>query len=148
MSSVSKLPDPEAPSQGNTTRRDFLKTSLVTSVAAATVSVPAMGESTAAKAESKAEPASIITVTSGGSSVPLRKPWKTAIATGYAPLLLREDLQSHLAILQRDIGYRYCRFHGIFHDDLAVVARGQDGSLAFRWAQVDKVLDALQRNAR
>src|ERR1035437_7049772 len=28
---------------------------------------------------------------------------------------------------------------------MAVVARRKDGSLAFRWAQVDKVLDALQR---
>jgi xylan 1,4-beta-xylosidase len=145
MSSVSKLPDPEAPSQGNTTRRDFLKTSLVTSVAAATVGVSAMGENATAKPESKAERPSIITVTNAAPSAPLRKPWKNAIATGYAPLLLRDDLQRHLAILQRDIGFRYCRFHGIFHDDMAVVARRKDGSLAFRWAQVDKVLDALQR---
>jgi xylan 1,4-beta-xylosidase len=104
-----------------------------------------MGESAAEKDESQARHPSINTVTGAPPSAQLRKPWKKAIATGYAPLLLREDLQSHLAILQREIGYRYCRFHGIFHDDMAVVARRKDGSLAFRWAQVDKVLDALQR---
>ena len=38
-------------------------------------------------------------------------------------------------ILQRAIGYRYCRFHGLFNDEMAVVARRKDGSLAFRWAQ-------------
>ncbi|MFZ0301571.1 MAG: hypothetical protein WAL75_02755 [Terracidiphilus sp.] len=95
--------------------------------------------------EANAEHPSIISVSDARPSAQLRKPWKNAIATGYAPLLLRDDLQRHLAILQRDIGFRYCRFHGMFHDDMAVVARRKDGSLAFRWAQVDKVLDALQR---
>ena len=145
MSSVSKLADPELPGQSNTTRREFLKTSLVTSAAATAVGMAAMGENAAAKAESDAKNLSIITVTGAQAAAPLRKPWKRAIATGYAPLLLREDLQDQLEILQRNIGYRYCRFHGIFHDDMAVVARRKDGSLAFRWAQVDKVLDALQR---
>ena len=145
MSSVSKFADPELPGQNNTSRREFLKTSLVTSVAATAVGMAAMGESTSANAESDAKNVSIITVTGAQAAPPLRKPWKSAIATGYAPLLLREDLQNHLEILQRDIGYRYCRFHGMFNDDMAVVARRKDGSLAFRWAQVDKVLDALQR---
>ena len=72
-------------------------------------------------------------------------PGKTPLRRGTRPLLLRTTFSSHLAMLQRDIGYRYCRFHGLFHDDMAVVARRKDGSLAFRWAQVDKVLDALQR---
>jgi xylan 1,4-beta-xylosidase len=145
MDSVSKATGPCSLDRHNTTRRDFLKTSLVTSVAATAVGLPAMGESAAEKDESQAGHPSIIGVTDARPLAQLRKPWKNAIATGYAPLLLREDLQSHLAILQREIGYRYCRFHGIFHDDMAVVARRKDGSLAFRWAQVDKVLDALQR---
>jgi xylan 1,4-beta-xylosidase len=104
-----------------------------------------MGESAGEKDALQAGHPSIIAVTGARPTAQLRKPWKNAIATGYAPLLLRDDLQRHLAILQRDIGFRYCRFHGMFHDDMAVVARRKDGSLAFRWAQVDKVLDALQR---
>ena len=105
----------------------------------------AMGESTAVRAESKAENPSIITVTGAQAAPPLRKPWKNSIAVDVSVLLLREDLQSHLAILQRDIGYRYCRTYGFFYDEMAIVARRKDGSLAFRWSQVDKVLDALQR---
>ena len=135
----------EFPGQSNTTRREFLRTSLATSVAATTVGMAAMGESAAVRAESNEEYPSTITVTGAQAAPPLRKPWKSAIATGYPPLLLRDDLQRHLAILQRDIGFGYCRFHCMFHDDMAVVARRKDGSLAFRWAQVDKVLDALQR---
>ena len=145
MKSVSKLSCSQLPNRPSASRRDFLKSSLVNSVAAATVGVSAMAEDSAARTEAKAEHPSIISVTDATPSAPLRKPWKSTIATGHASLLLRADLQHHLAILQRDIGFRYCRFHGIFHDDMAVVTRRKDGSLAFRWAQVDKVLDALQQ---
>src|ERR1017187_3403406 len=52
---------------------------------------------------------------------PLRMPWKNCIAVGRAYELLRRDLLEHLAKVQREIGFRYCRFHGIFHDDMEVV---------------------------
>jgi xylan 1,4-beta-xylosidase len=143
MEPVSKMADPEFLSQSNTTRRDFLKTSLVTSVAAAAVGMPVAGESTAAMPPSQAENPTIIAITGAKPSAPLRKPWKTTIASGRAALQLREDLHSHMAILQQKIGYSYCRFHGLFHDEMAVVARRKDGTLAFRWAQVDKIFDAL-----
>jgi xylan 1,4-beta-xylosidase len=145
MESVSQLSCPQPPNRSSTTRRDFLKSSLVSSVAAAAVGIPAVAEESAARAEARTGDPSIISVTGAPPSAPLQKPWKSAIATGHAALLLRADLQQQLAALQRDIGYRYCRFHGIFHDDMAVVARRKDGSLAFRWAQVDKILDALQQ---
>ncbi len=48
-------------------------------------------------------------------------------------------------MLQRAIGYLYCRFHGLLHVDMAVAAGREDGSLAFRGNQVDKVFDALRR---
>jgi xylan 1,4-beta-xylosidase len=73
----------------------------------------------------------------------LRRPWKNAIAVGRAYELLREDVLEHLRFVQREIGFSYCRFHGLFHDEMAVVGRRDDGSLAFRWHQVDKVYDAL-----
>jgi xylan 1,4-beta-xylosidase len=130
-------------------RRDFLKTSLVASVAATTVGVATAAENTPAASSAtsalKTETPSVISVTDAKPAAPLRKPWKNAIAVGRAYELLRDDVQSHLAILQRAIGYRYCRFHGLFHDEMAVVARRKDGTLAFRWHQVDKVFDALQR---
>jgi xylan 1,4-beta-xylosidase len=130
-------------------RRDFLKTSLVASVAATTVGVATAAENTPAASSattgSKTEPQSIISVTNAKPSAPLRKPWKNAIAVDVPLTLLRADLQSHLELLQRAIGYRYCRTYGLFQDEMAIVARRKDGSLAFRWHQVDKVFDALQR---
>ncbi len=144
MKSDLELSCSETSNRSRNTRREFLKTSLVSSVAAATVGVAAKAEGGAAQTGAKAIHSSIISVTQATSSIPFRKPWKNTIATGRASLHLRNDLQQHLSILQREIGYRYCRFHGIFHDEMAVVARRKDGSLAFRWAQVDKAIDSLR----
>lgn len=85
----------------------------------------------------------MITVDPSTTDSDLRMPWRNCIAVGRAYELLRKDLLDHLRFLQREIGYRYCRFHGIFHDDVAVVVRRPDGKLQYQWHQVDKIYDAL-----
>lgn len=76
-------------------------------------------------------------------SAPLRKPWKRGIAVGRAYDLLRADLQEHLRFLQREIGYEWCRFHAVFHDDIGIVTRDANGQLVYRWHQLDKIYDFL-----
>jgi xylan 1,4-beta-xylosidase len=73
----------------------------------------------------------------------LAMPWRNAIAVGRAFELLREDLVAHLALLQRVIGFRSCRFHAIFDDDMQVAVRTADGAIAYRWRLVDQVYDRL-----
>jgi len=85
----------------------------------------------------------MITLSPEQSSTELRRPWKNGIAVGRAFDLTRADLIEHLSWLQREVGFRTCRFHAIFHDDMAVVRRRKDGSLAYQWHQVDKVYDSL-----
>lgn len=85
----------------------------------------------------------LISVQSNTTENFLRMPWRNCIAVGRAYELLRKDLLDHLRFLQREIGYRYCRFHGIFHDDVGVAVRRPDGKLQCQWHQVDKIYDAL-----
>ncbi|MEX1117188.1 MAG: hypothetical protein WEB60_00195 [Terrimicrobiaceae bacterium] len=85
----------------------------------------------------------MIHIDSSLRSDPLKRPWKNGIAVGRAYDLTRADLLEHLRWLQREIGFRTCRFHAVFHDDMAVVRRGADGSLVYQWHHVDKVYDAL-----
>ena len=73
----------------------------------------------------------------------LKMPWRELITVGRAADLLRKDLIDHLAYLQRQIGYRRCRFHALFHDDMGVVTRDGDGRLHFHWHHIDKVFDNL-----
>ena len=74
----------------------------------------------------------------------LSMPWRNTIAVGRAHNLLRADIQEHLTAAQKIMGYRYCRFHAIFDDEMDVVRRDKkNGQLIFNWHQVDKVYDAL-----
>lgn len=80
-------------------------------------------------------------VDGGKPGAPWRHPWKAGITVGRAYDLLRSDVQDHLSWLQREVGYRMIRFHGIFHDDMQVCHRESRGGLRFTWHHVDKVLD-------
>lgn len=73
----------------------------------------------------------------------LNMPWKNCIAIGRAYELLNCDLREHLIRLQQEIGYRYCRFHAVFDDDMKVVRRNEQGKLEYNWGNIDKVYDFL-----
>ncbi|MFP4385042.1 MAG: GH39 family glycosyl hydrolase [Spirochaetia bacterium] len=85
----------------------------------------------------------MVTVESIDHGQHLNMPWQNCIAVGRAYDLLRKDLTDHLKMIQKDFPFKYCRFHALFHDDMGVVSRGPDGTLKFRWHQVDKIYDSL-----
>jgi len=85
----------------------------------------------------------MLTLRPDSNPQPLRHPWRKLITVGRAYDLLRADLLSHLAWLQREIGYRYCRFHALFHDDMGVVKRSPNGQLTYHWHHIDKIFDSL-----
>ena len=84
-----------------------------------------------------------ITIDAKEQSGELRMPWKNCISVGRAYDLTRADLLEHLKFAQENIGYRYCRFHAIFDDDMGVVTRSTEGNIIYNWHHVDKVYDAL-----
>ena len=65
------------------------------------------------------------------------------VAIGRAYELLRHDLMEQLAEMQKDMHFRYCRCHGLFHEDMAVAIRKPDGTLGFQWHHMDKFIDNL-----
>lgn len=73
--------------------------------------------------------------------VKLQHKWRTFITVGRAKELLYADVQRMLAQLQRDVGFRFLRFHGIFSDDMLVCTRDRDGALHFSFTLIDKALD-------
>jgi len=85
----------------------------------------------------------VLTLSENNRNETLQMPWRECITVGRAHNLLRADCLEHLATAQKVMGYKYCRFHAIFDDDMAVVVRNKDNSLTFQWHQVDKVYDAL-----
>lgn len=76
---------------------------------------------------------------------PLRHTWRHCFGQGRAAELLREDCVEHLARAHQALGFRFLRFHGLFHDEMTVVTRRADGTLAFHWHQIDRIFDTLLR---
>jgi xylan 1,4-beta-xylosidase len=64
------------------------------------------------------------------------------VGAGRANEGLRADWQSQLATVQREIGFRYIRFHGILHDDMGVYSEDH-GAPAYNFQYVDALYDAL-----
>ncbi len=85
----------------------------------------------------------MLSLSQSSNPQPLHHPWRNLITVGRAYDLLRADLLKHLSWLQDEIGYRYCRYHALFHDDMGVVKRLPSGDLVYHWHHVDKVHDAL-----
>ncbi len=69
--------------------------------------------------------------------------WRACIGSGQASLGLRADFQQHLSTVRAACGFERLRFHGLFHEDLAVYRRQPDGSLDYNWQYLDTVYDAI-----
>ena len=70
--------------------------------------------------------------------------WRTCVGTGRFNLALRQDYQDSLALVQREIGFRYIRGHGLLHDDVGVHRPydvGGHRGTAYVFTYVDQVLD-------
>ncbi|KQY85160.1 beta-xylosidase [Brevundimonas sp. Root1423] len=65
-----------------------------------------------------------------------------AIGADYPGVLGREESLVQLATVQEEIGFRYIRFHAIFHDDMGVY-REVDGRPVYDWTRIDALYDRL-----
>jgi xylan 1,4-beta-xylosidase len=62
---------------------------------------------------------------------------------GRAKELLYSEIQQMLTEAQKEIGFEYLKFHGIFGDDCLVCKREKNGSLSFSFVMIDKILDFI-----
>ncbi len=69
--------------------------------------------------------------------------WKECIGAGRANEGLRADWQEQLALVQREIGFRYIRMHGLLHDDMGVYKEDAKGTPIYNWQYIDKLYDYL-----
>ena len=68
--------------------------------------------------------------------------FQLCVGAGRANELLRAEALDQLATMQNEFGFRYLRFHGLFHDDMAVYSE-PDGKPWYNWQYVDQVFDAM-----
>lgn len=63
----------------------------------------------------------MFTITNTKQESKLNKHWQFSIGSGHAAFAMRTDYVKQLAFVQRELGFKYVRFHGIFCDDMNTV---------------------------
>jgi xylan 1,4-beta-xylosidase len=71
------------------------------------------------------------------------KVFKECIGAGRANEGLRVDWQQQLTLVQKEIGFRYIRMHGLLHDDMGVYKEDPQGNPVYNWQYIDKLHDFL-----
>jgi xylan 1,4-beta-xylosidase len=72
------------------------------------------------------------------------KVYNECIGAGRANEGLRADWQQQLAMIQKDVNFKYIRFHGLLHDDMRIYTEDKKtGEPIYNYQYVDKLYDFL-----
>ena len=83
-----------------------------------------------------------INASATGEVSPLVHHWSVCVGAGRANEGLRAGWLEHLELVRRHCGFQYCRFHGLFHDDMFVY-RVRKGRVVYNWQYVDELFDRM-----
>lgn len=65
------------------------------------------------------------------------------VGAGRANEGLRADWQQQLATVQKEIGFKYLRFHGLLCDDMGVYTEDSKGNPSYNFQYIDSLYDAM-----
>ncbi|WP_096187621.1 GH39 family glycosyl hydrolase [Evansella halocellulosilytica] len=72
--------------------------------------------------------------------------WKHCIGTGRLGLALQKEYLDHLKLVQEEIGFKYIRGHGLFHEDIGIYKEVDtvDGVKPFyNFTYIDRIFDSF-----
>ena len=81
------------------------------------------------------------------STKPLDRFFDLSVGSDFPGTLIRDDSQAQLKTAVDELGFRYIRFHAIFHDVLGIV-RPEDGRITYDWTKLDQLYDCLLYTSR
>ena len=73
---------------------------------------------------------------------PVDRFFDLSVGSDFPGTLIRPDSQAQLKLAVDELGFRYLRFHDIFHDVLGTV-RVVDGRTVYDWTRIDQLYDDL-----
>ncbi len=73
---------------------------------------------------------------------PVDRFFNLSVGSDYPGTLIRDDSQAQLKVAVDELGFRYIRFHAIFHDVLGTV-RSENGKITYDWTKIDQLYDDL-----
>jgi xylan 1,4-beta-xylosidase len=89
-----------------------------------------------------AQPARHISIDVTGKSSTLDRFFDLSVGSDYPGTLIRDDSLAQLKTVEQELGFRYIRFHAIFHDVLGTY-KEVNGKPVYDWAKIDYLYDKL-----
>ncbi|WP_321373345.1 hypothetical protein [uncultured Draconibacterium sp.] len=83
-----------------------------------------------------------ITINANSSGEQFDHFWSKCVGAGRANEGLRAGWLEQLEKVQQNCGFQYCRFHGLFHDDMFVVLE-EKGKIVYNWQYIDDLYDRM-----
>jgi len=87
-------------------------------------------------------PPRVIAVDIRNTSGPVDRFFDLSVGSDFPGTLIRDDSQAQLKTAVDELGFRYIRFHAIFHDVLGTV-KVADGKTVYDWTKIDQLYDDL-----
>ncbi|HEX7760432.1 MAG TPA: beta-xylosidase [Caulobacteraceae bacterium] len=109
---------------------------------AALSTLPGLGGESFAETKPHPSGARIIRLDAAKPGSPADRFFDLSVGADYPGTLIRPDCQAQLRTAARELGFRYVRFHAIFHDVLGTV-RVEGGRAVYDWTRIDQLYDAL-----
>jgi xylan 1,4-beta-xylosidase len=107
-----------------------------------TLSVSTLFLAVSIDAQSQQTPPRHLTVDLKKATGPVDRFFDFSVGSDYPGTLIRNDSQAQLQLVADELGFRYIRFHAIFHDVLGTV-RVEDGKTVYDWTKIDQLYDDL-----
>ncbi|WP_081933919.1 beta-xylosidase [Massilia sp. 9096] len=91
---------------------------------------------------SHAAPSRQIVIDAQAPTTPRDHFYDLSVGSDYPGTLIRDDSLAQLKTAREELGFRYIRFHGIFHDVLGTY-KVVDGKPVYDWTKIDYLYDKL-----
>ena len=88
------------------------------------------------------QPTRAVDIDLARATQPLDHFYDLSVGSDYPGTLIRPDSQAQLKTAVDELGFRYIRFHAIFHDILGTVTI-VDGKTVYNWSKIDELYDDL-----
>jgi len=93
-------------------------------------------------AQAQPAPVRSIVVDLKQTTGPVDRFFDLSVGSDYPGTLIRDDSQAQLKVVGEELGFRYIRFHAIFHDVLGTV-KFENGKTVYDWTKIDQLYDDL-----
>lgn len=76
------------------------------------------------------------------AQAPVNRFYDLSVGADFPGTTIRDANLAQMKLASDELGFRYVRFHDIFHDDLGTV-KSVDGKLVYDWTKIDYLYDSL-----